>query len=453
MKKKNIVMTRRTYIRLISFTLAAFLILLVRNFQLMKERNRDSMALTNNYSRAISDLAEACDNLSATLEKELYAGTSAMHRDLATKLYRESSSAKAALSQLPIEELQLENTYKFLSQVGNYSLSLSEKLNDKDELTDREYANIEKLYNFASKLKDDMWALDNSIEQGEISFEKAKNNIDSQSDTPKVTDGFVDFEDGFDDYPTLIYDGPFSDNIMERTPRMTENESAKRITQDKALSKAGIKTNINPSDFTRCEKVSGKMPGWRFSDDKNTVTCEITENGGYLSYMLKSRLVQNSSIDKKTAVEKAKKYLDDMDVLSMQVTYYDIGNNIMTVNFAYNDSGVCVYPDLIKVSVAMDNGEIMGVDARGYLTNHYERSYSQKLISADKAEKKVSPKLKVKSKGLAVIPTDNLKEKLCYEFKCSSKNGRNVLVYINAENGNEEQILILIESENGVLTM
>lgn len=59
-----------------------------------------------------------------------------MHQSLAVKLYREASSAKAALSQLPIEELQLENTYKFLSQVGNYSMAVSERLVNGEEITD-----------------------------------------------------------------------------------------------------------------------------------------------------------------------------------------------------------------------------------------------------------------------------------------------------------------------------
>lgn len=67
------------------------------------------------YSRAMGDLCDAVENVSDTLEKELYAGSGKMHQSLAVKLYREASSAKAALSQLPIEELQLENTYKFLT--------------------------------------------------------------------------------------------------------------------------------------------------------------------------------------------------------------------------------------------------------------------------------------------------------------------------------------------------
>jgi germination protein YpeB len=136
----------------------------------------------------------------------------------------------------------------------------------------------------------------------------------------------------------------------------------------------------------------------------------------------------------------------------MEETYYEIENNVMTVNYAYSDLGKRVYPDLVKVSVAMDNGEILGYDAKGFLVNHTEREYPEKLYSQTSAEKSISPKLTVLSHRLAVIPTDGLNEKLCYEFVCQSESGRKTLVYINAETGEEEQILLLVESESGVLT-
>lgn len=43
------------------------------------------------------------------------------------------------------------------------------------------------------------------------------------------------------------------------------------------------------------------------------------------------------------------------------------------------------------------------------------------------------------------------REVLCYEFKGKYKDS-DFIVYINAENGNEEEILQIIKDENGVLT-
>ena len=126
--------------------------------------------------------------------------------------------------------------------------------------------------------------------------------------------------------------------------------------------------------------------------------------------------------------------------------------NVCTVNFAYIQEGVVCYPDLIKVSVALDNGEVTGFETTGYVMSHTERTFPEMKISADEAEDKVSDELEVLSYGVAVIPTDGKYEVLCHEFKCETEDKRHCIVYINAETGAEEKIFVLIESESGTLT-
>ena len=137
----------------------------------------------------------------------------------------------------------------------------------------------------------------------------------------------------------------------------------------------------------------------------------------------------------------------------MEKTYYEIQDNVMTVNFCYSDLGRRIYPDLVKVSVAMDNGDILGYDARGFLTNHRKREYDDKICSVLRAKKEISPRLRVLSDRMAVIPTDGGNEVLCYEYTCQAASGRRVLVYINAVTAAEERVLLLEENENGTLTI
>ena len=59
--------------------------------------------------------------------------------------------------------------------------------------------------------------------------------------------------------------------------------------------------------------------------------------------------------------------------------------------------------------------------------------------------------LQISSEGLAIIPTEFQTEILCYEFK-GKVDDKEFLVYINAENGREEDILIIINTPNGTLT-
>ena len=61
--------------------------------------------------------------------------------------------------------------------------------------------------------------------------------------------------------------------------------------------------------------------------------------------------------------------------------------------------------------------------------------------------------LKVLAHEMAIIPTSGKNETFCHEFKCENGDGSRYIVYINAETGNEEKILILLENENGTLTI
>ena len=53
---------------------------------------------------------------------------------------------------------------------------------------------------------------------------------------------------------------------------------------------------------------------------------------------------------------------------------------------------------------------------------------------------------------MAVIPTEYKTEIFCYEFK-GKIDDREFIVYINAETGEEEDILVIYNTPNGVLTM
>ena len=445
-------MKRRTVIRIFAFGLFAFAVILARNIMLMKERNASLMTIKNSYARAVEELSTAADNISNTLRKELYAGTADMHSKLSQQLWRDSSAAKAALSQLPIENRQLENTYKFLSQVGNYSLAMSEKIREGGQLTGEEYDKLSQLYEFSKQFCGDMWKLENAVADGSMELiNDASAPSAGEDEPPAVTEGFEDFEEGFDSYPTLIYDGPFSDHIMEKTPMMTEG--AAEISREKALTRAASALGVSENVLTEVIEEGGKMPSYTFTDRDGTAACAVTKQGGYVSYFLKSREVLTESLTEEQALEEAAGCLDALGYNNMKKTYYENINHIMTVNYAYWDGDICCYTDLVKVSVALDSGEIVGFDARGYLVNHRSRDLSVKRKSVLDLQKLVSPKLKVLSRGLALIPGEAKDELLCYEFKCEAENGTHVLVYFNAVTGKEEQILILFESESGVLTI
>lgn len=151
------------------------------------------------------------------------------------------------------------------------------------------------------------------------------------------------------------------------------------------------------------------------------------------------------------ANEIGKNFLNNLGIPNMNPTYYLKQGGAVTINYAYEQENVTIYPDLIKVKIALDNGEILGMETSGYLNNHTERTIEEPTISMDEAKSKLNKNLEITSEGLAIIPTEWRTEIFCYEFKGKVDN-TDFLVYINAKTGKEENILVIIDTPDGILT-
>ena len=308
---------------------------------------------------------------------------------------------------------------------------------------------MKSLRKYAETLSSDLWSLEKSVSSGEINITDISNN--DNSNYIEVTEGFTEFEESFESYPRLIYDGPFSDHIMEKEPQMLKDKN--KVSKSKALERASMTLNVSANDLTNVTERGGDLPAWIFSDSENGVSCAVTKQGGMVSYFIKSRQPENVSLSMKEAVKNAEEYIANSSYDNMKVTYYEKQDNVVTVNFAYYIDGITCYTDLIKVSVALDNGEILGFEASGYIVNHQKRAFPDEEFSIRDCREKLSPMLKCIGESRALIPSAGGSEVYCYEYKCTSEGGRNVLVYFNAQTGVEEQILILLENESGTLTI
>ncbi len=441
----------RSIVKIVSFFIATAAVLLTLYFKSEAKANDYKLKLEYSYIRAIEELSSSTDNITSTLSKGIYAGTPSMLETLSSKLWRDASIAKTALSQLPVSDLNLDNTNKFLSQVGNYAISISVKASKGEQLSMEEYSNLAALYEYSKTLSMELWALEKKVQSGTMSFEKTAKNINNQNSTspPNVFEGFSSFEEGFANYPTLIYDGPFSDHILDRNPELTKNQP--EIDDSTALTKASECTGVLVEQLMICGEEDGKMPSFCFSGEN--VYGAITKQGGFISYMVKNRSVEEKKLTVEDAMSTAGAYLLSLEITDMTPTYYETLDNICTINFACVHKGAVVYTDLIKVSVAMDNAEIVGIDARGFIVNHRERELPPPALSVEEAQKKLSPLLNVEKSKLTIIPTEGENEVCAYEYLCTSRQGTQVLVYVNVTTGEEEQILILIETQDGVLTI
>ncbi len=451
-RKKRIVL-------LTSYTLAGFIALggLAYSYHLKAEGYK--LQLENDYQRAFSELVFGVSELDTSLQKSLYAITPSMLSSVCTEVYGKAQAAQYALGELPFSTDQFQNTSGFITKIGDYTYMLSKKAGSGEAIGDEEQQNLVKLSQTATVLADNLNQLMADVNADGVSIAKMEalsrtaGKIGSDATSGILEDNFSLMEGEFPETPTLIYDGPFSSHIAGRTPKLLEGKD--EITAEEALKKAAAFMGTRSSIIKESGERGGNLPAYMFyaNDEGGTISFEVTKKGGIVTDVFNSRLVKSSIISQKDAVKIATRFLKQKGYHSMKQSYQYADGNTLTVNYAYVKDGVICYPDLIKVSVALDNGKIVGFEAQGYIMNHTERTIPDVKTDENEAKKKVSPLLKVLAHELAIIPTGGLNEVFCHEFKCENGDGSHYMVYVNAQTGAEENILVLIENENGTLAM
>ena len=452
-------MSRRSFIRLISFLMAGVIALGIMSLIYYRQNIAAKRHIEYGYLRSLEHLSINIDNIKNSLNKGLYSNSSQMLNDISGRLYSDASAAKMSLSQLPVTELNLENTNRFLSQVGNFSSSLARRHANGEQLTSKDRDDLNALLEHAKKLSDELWGIENMVAGGHLNFEKVVNKVshigESSNYPAHVSDGFGSLEGLFDDYPSLVYDGPFSEHLQSKNPLLLQGKEI--ISKEQSLETAIKAAGVDSLEFASDQ--GGRMPSFSYADGNTTVS--VTQAGGYLAYTLKHRQIGEKAISTDKAVSLAEQYLASVGYENMVHTYYELNGGICTINFAGlmkvpdrhtgGEAEVTVYTDLIKVGVAVDNGEIMTFDARGYISSHHMRFLDGAEIPEDEARSKVSPQLEIQNAKLAIVPSAGEHERFCYEFLCTTKLGGYVLVYINADTGHEEKILLMRISDNGTL--
>lgn len=429
-----------------------FCIIILFTMILLKKFKVEKQLVQDGYNRSMYDFVSDINNVENEIAKLKITRNDTYTLTTLASIFAKSNSSKANLDILPFSENSVSNVSKFLTQVSDFSYSLMRNVINGEEISyykeqiDTIYSKISDL----SKVTEEIYAeLNNkSIKWNEL--EKIGNEKLNTSNAQEELSSVNKIGKTFTEYEGIIYDGAFSNHILTMEPSFLTGAD---LTQEEVKNELIKKLNLESINFI--EEQNGRIPLYVYEatirNSENIKTIYATKKDGRLYQMVSDRNSNQENIDIEEAKQKSIQFINNLGIENIEPTYYLKFQNMVTISFAATQDNVLIYSDLIKVKVALDNGEIMCFEANGYVFNHKERDIIASK-SVEEAKNVLYSDLKIDSQRLCIIPTDTKDEVLAYEFR-GTIDDKTFLVYVNANNLAEEKIYILLDTPGGTIAI
>lgn len=432
----------------VAIILLTAIILLSVFLGLSRADGKSWMAMSeNNMESAYYTLTDSLLNIENNFSKLRVTRDGNLAGEMLIDVAMDSQTAAANLAILSYSGYDMSALVKFCNQVGDYSKYLVTKLTGGEELSEEDYNTLAKLYEATYSIGKKL----NAVKDALMSGEKIVTGLDEfNSQFTEIADSLVD---GSIKYPSLIYDGAFSDSLEERQPKALSGEDIDPEKQQDNIAKILCDYEIKSVKYTG-ESDNG-FTAYVYDitlEDGSNVYLQLAKKGGAIVMWDK----QFDSSEPKLSVEEgvvlAEQYMQKQGYENVKGVYACVTDSVLYVNICYVENDIVLYPDMIKIKVSLDDGKIIGFEGLNYIYNHTERSLETPSVTEGEVRNMNFGGLEVQSVRLALIPLDNGKESLTYEVYGKVDNYA-YYVFIDAMTGKAVEVLQVIDSDEGELLM
>lgn len=420
----------------------------VWGYQENHEKNSILIKAENQYQRAYHDLNAHMEQLQAELGKTLAVNSRYQLTPSLANVWRLSYSAQNDVGQLPLTLLPFNKTEEFLATVADFSYKTAVRDLDKNPLTAKEYETLQGLFHQSKEVQRELQKVQTNIIDHQLRWmdvEKALAMEEKQEDNT-IIDGLKMVDKNVEGFNTSEF-GVGVGTPNQADTRKTQKVLGKEISQEQAKKKAMEYAGVSAENIKKIDVESngkgGRIESYTIriekKDAKQPVDIDIAKKGGHIVWYLDEREIGKAGISFETAQKKANEYLKKQGFANMVPTSVAKYEGLTVFTYIYEQNGVRVYPDVMTVKVAMDNGEITGFQNEAYLLNHHSRKIPSPSTSVQEARKRVNPSLEVTENHLAIVENDEGKEVLTHEFIGRIDRGT-YRIYIDASTGEEVKV-------------
>lgn len=398
------------------------------------------------YERNLYELTDNINNIESNLSKLKVATDAKVQERYLANVVALANSAQNNIATLPIEHNAINKTTTFINQLSGFCLVLQQDLASGKKISLDDMDQIASLHASSQDIKYELNRL-TVLVSGD--YKIVDNVKDPNKGDSNFNNEFGGLKNEIVEYPQLIYDGPFSDSV---TNKEIKGLSTNEINSEEALNR--VKKWFPDYQVSASGETNGEFDTFNFSLEKNgqNYYAQVTKRDGIL-------LQFNGSVDAGSANKAedecrtiAENFASNLGFKDLKAVWSTISQGFVYINLTPIIKNVTIYPDMIKVKVAQNTGEIVGFEARSWSYNHTERSDFGASINEIEARKNLTSELDVRTVKLVIVPNEYVGETLCYEFM-GIGDGSTYYVYIDAKNGQQINIQKVVETDDGELLM
>lgn len=438
MKNKSIIITLSVVMGITLLSVFAALIVFIIT------TNTYSNQLENLYKRNYYELSSNINDIEVDMSKLIATNSTTTKREVLTNLYSNCTMANNNLSMLPISNTKIKNVNEFVNKLGGYVYSLLTKVNNNQSFSDYDYQTINDLHSESQRL---MVAYNEHISSLKFDYKILKDVNFSDGDKSSFDAGLVNSDNS--KVPTLIYDGPFADSVVNKEIKgLPNNEITKEQASDIVMTQL---TMLDVTSIRYVGESNGNFYTYNFSveADNRTLFVQVSKMGGKIVDITGYSNGNTIKFDLNQCIDMAETLARSLGYDNVYQVWYAENNNIVYINLAPIINHVIYYPDLVKVKVDKCAG-VIALEGKNYWYNHIARDLDNINVTFDKAQNNLSKALTVNERNYALIPNKYSGETLTYEFVCTWKD-YTYYVYIDVSTGEEVNIMRVIKTTSGDL--
>ncbi len=411
--------------------------------------NMDGMTadMATIHTESMYELNSIVDNLDTNLAKARVANTRNEQVKLLSNVAIESEMAETLLERLPVDTQFTQNVTSFVNKMGDSAQSMLYSVASGKKLTDSQIATIEHMYKTNLQLKQSINELTANCTGKEMlkAMRGKKDNL--------MLVSFGEMENNVVETPKEIHDGPFAENIKKVSAKNLAGLEEITCAQAEKLA-AKYFESYNISDVKCTGEVTAESLtcyNVTMQTKDGEMSAQLSKQGGKVVEFNSYKDCNDKNFSVERCVDIAQDFLKALGFKNMKAVWTSENGTTCNLNFAYEQNGVVIYPDMVKVKVCEERGIVTGMEGLAYVLNHTQRELGSAKISKSDAKAVLNGGFEAEGSRLCLIPVDG-GEVLCYEFY-GAYGGNDYYIYVDAATGNEVEVFTVIGTAQGKALM